>query len=83
VLPNVTTRNVNGLFFLKKGSFVIVRNTTSRIYIGEVLDLYKLASGNRYGSVKTAQAVEELKFLSLKVYLPLVTVKCSHFISNC
>jgi len=63
------------LFFLKKGSFVIVRNTTSRIYIGEVLDLYKLASGNHYGSVKTAQGIEELKFLSLKVYLPLVMVK--------
>jgi hypothetical protein len=51
-----------------------MRNTTSRIYIGEVLDLYKLASGNHYGSVKTVQGIEELKFLSLKVYLPLLTV---------
>lgn len=77
VLPNAATRNINGLFHLKKGSFVIVRNThkeTSRTYIGEVLDLYKMASGNRYGSVKTANTVEELKYLSVKVYLPLMVV---------
>lgn len=59
-----------------------MRNTTSRTYISEVLDLYKLATGNRYGSVKTAQAVEELKFLSLRVYLPLVTVKIFPILSQ-
>jgi hypothetical protein len=79
VLPNVATRNINGLFHLKKGSFVIVRNVhreTSRTYIGKVLDLYKMASGNCYGSVKTANTVEELKYLSVKVYLPLM-VACT------
>ena len=81
VLPNVMTRNVNGLFSLKKGSFVIIHNVhkeTSRTYIGELLNFYKMASGNRYGSVKTAKAVEELKYLSVKVYLPLMVV---HFLS--
>src|SRR5882762_7058236 len=39
-----------------------------------VLDLYKMASGNRYGSVKTANTVEELKYLSVKVYLPLMVI---------
>ena len=77
------TRNINGLFFLKKGSFVIVCNVhkeTSRTYIGELLDLYKMASGNHYGSVKTAGAVEELKYLSVKVYLPLMVVRFLSFV---
>jgi hypothetical protein len=82
VLSNVSGRNVNGLFFLKRGSYVIVRNASSRVYIGEILDLYKLSSGNRYGSVKTANAVEELRYLSFKVYLPLVGVRnfCNFFL---
>jgi hypothetical protein len=73
VLPNVSKRNVNSMFFLKRGSFVIVRNK-KRTYIGEVLDLYKKAAGNRYGSVKRAGSVEELQFLSVRVYLPLTSV---------
>jgi hypothetical protein len=58
---------------------VIVRND-KRTYIGEVLDLYKTSSGNRYGSVKTAGNVSELQYLSIRVYFPLVTVcHCSIF----
>lgn len=75
VLPNVSSRNVNGMFFLKRGSFVIVRNNAARLYIGEVLDMYKLASGNRYGSVKTANTVESLKYLSVRAFLPLMVVR--------
>ena len=77
VLPNVSSRNVNGLFFLKRGSFVIVRTESSRSYIGQVLDMYKLASGNRYGLVKTANVVETLKYLSVRVFLPLTVVRDS------
>jgi hypothetical protein len=51
-----------------------VRNN-KRTYIGEVLDLYKTASGNRYGSVKTAGTVAELQYLSVRVYLPLIAVR--------
>ena len=65
---------MNGLFYLKQGSFLIIRNKAKRIYIGEVLDPYKLAAGNQYGSVKRANGVEELKYLSVRVYLPLVAV---------
>jgi hypothetical protein len=57
------------LFFLKRGSFVIARTESSRAYIGQVLDMYKLASGNCYGSVKTANTVETLKYLSVRVFL--------------
>jgi len=57
------------LFFLKRGSFVIAHTESSRAYIGQVLDMYKLASGNRYGSVKTANTVETLKYLSVRVFL--------------
>ena len=38
-VPNIQSRNVNGLFYLKQGSFLIIRNEAKRIYIGEVLDL--------------------------------------------
>ena len=78
VTLHVSTQNINGLFFLKQGSFVIVRNT-KWTYIGEVLDLY---SGNRYGSVKTAGTVSELQYLSVRVYLPLVSVCCCSPISH-
>lgn len=76
-VPNIQSRNVNGLFYLKQGSFLIIRNEAKRIYIGEVLDLYKLAASNRYGSVKRANGVKELKYLSVCVYLPLIAV-CQH-----
>ena len=76
-VPNIQSRNVNSLFYLKQGSFLIICNEAKRIYIGEVLDLYKLAAGNRYGSVKRANGVEELKYLSVCVYLPLIVV-CQH-----
>ena len=65
---------MNGLFYLKQGSFLIIHNESKRIYIGEVLDLYKLAAGNRYSSMKRANGVEELKYLSVHVYLPLIAV---------
>jgi hypothetical protein len=41
--------------------------------------MYKLASGNRYGSVKTANVVETLKYLSVRVFLriPLTVVRNS------
>jgi hypothetical protein len=76
-MSRLSSRNVNGLFFLKRGSFVIARTESSRAYIGQVLDMYKLASGNRYGSVKTANAVETLKYLSVRVFLPLTVVRNS------
>ncbi|KAF7972503.1 hypothetical protein HWV62_17876 [Athelia sp. TMB] len=70
VLQNLNGRNVNGFNYLRRGSFVVVRNTV-RLYIGEVLDMYKTASRSRYGSVKTAGSVEELKYLSVRAYLSL------------
>lgn len=74
VVANISTRNINSIFFLKRGSYLVVRNESERMFIGEVLDLYKTASGNRYGSVISANSVAELKYLSVRVFLPLVTV---------
>ena len=54
-----------------KGSFVLVRNKKQRIFIVEVLNLYKMAAENCYGSVKTAHGVMELKYLLVHIYLPL------------
>ncbi|KAI0739802.1 hypothetical protein C8Q80DRAFT_1079609, partial [Daedaleopsis nitida] len=41
-----------------------------RMYIGEVLDIYKKSSG-RHGSVETATSCTGLSHISLRVYLPL------------
>lgn len=46
----------------------------SRFYIGEILDIYKKGSNSRHGSVTSATTVAGLSYLSLRVYLPLVTV---------
>ena len=50
---------------------MLVRNEKQRIFIGEVLDLYKMVVGNHYGSVKTTHRVAKLKYLSVHIYLPL------------
>ena len=48
---------------------MIIRNEKERIFIDEVLNLYKMVVGNHYGSVKTTGGVAELKYLSVWVYL--------------
>ena len=61
---------------------MLVRNEKQRIFIGEVLDLYKMAVGNHYGSVKTTRRVAKLKYLSVHIYLPLqstVSVLQQHY----
>ena len=68
--------------FLRPGSFVIIRNESKRTYIGEVLDLYKLAAGNRYGSVRVANSISELKYLSVRVWLPLTLVSSLYLTSS-
>lgn len=68
--PNIAAQNINALFRLQRGNFVIM-STKLRFYIGEVLDIYKQAAGSRYGSVEDATAASGLSYLALKVYLPL------------
>jgi len=89
-LPHVSTRNVNSLFYLKRGSFLIVHND-KWTYIGEVLISNKTASGNRYGSVKTVSAVSELQIFlcqgviypSLRcVFVCLTMVTKTHFFAH-
>ncbi|KAJ7679396.1 hypothetical protein DFH06DRAFT_1166490 [Mycena polygramma] len=69
-LPNVTTRNVSVLYPIVIGSFLIMR-TAKRVYIGEVLDIYKKGSSGRYGSIPMASAISDIQAFSLRVFLPL------------
>ena len=78
-VANISTRNINNIFYLKRGSYLVVRNESEQMFIGEVLDLYKTASGNRYGSVISANSAAELKYLSVRVFLPLLTVSAYNY----
>ncbi|KAF8060260.1 hypothetical protein FPV67DRAFT_1632538 [Lyophyllum atratum] len=69
-LPNLSAKNVNDLFPLKLGNFVIIR-TSQRLYVGEILDMYKKGANGRYGSITMIGNASSLQALSLRVYLPL------------
>ncbi|KAF8188222.1 hypothetical protein K438DRAFT_1764441 [Mycena galopus ATCC 62051] len=66
-------RNVSSLFPIHLGSFLVMR-TTERMYIGEVIDIFKKSSSGRYGSIELATTPSEIQALSLRVYLPLQTM---------
>ncbi|KAL1941731.1 hypothetical protein VTO73DRAFT_6731 [Trametes versicolor] len=72
-LPNIASKNVNAVYPLRPGNFVIMRSSTdtSLLYIGEILDLYKYVS-RRHGSIDSAAGLSGLSYMSLRVYLPLV-----------
>ena len=78
-VANISTRNINSIFYLKCGSYLVVQNTSEQMFIGEILDLYKTASGNQYSSVTSANSAAELKYLSVRVFLPLVTVSAYNY----
>ncbi|KAE9383937.1 hypothetical protein BT96DRAFT_739387, partial [Gymnopus androsaceus JB14] len=42
-----------------------------RMYIGQVLDIYKKGQNSRHGSVHEATELSGLSYLSLRVFLPL------------
>ncbi|KAJ7511549.1 hypothetical protein B0H11DRAFT_2268643 [Mycena galericulata] len=72
VVPHIMAKNVHQLNPLAIGSMTVMWNGT-RFYIGEIMDVYKRGANSRYGSVPNAQSVSGLAFLSLRVYLPLLT----------
>lgn len=74
---NITSKNVSQLFPLNLGAYVIVR-TTQRIYVGEVLDIYRKGNSGRYDSIKTTSSLGGVKYLSLRVYLPMDVVRLSY-----
>jgi len=78
-LPNLGSKNVTALHPLKRDMFVIMRSSTDRFYIGQVLNLYKCGANSCYGSVELASTAQGLSWLSLRVYLPLQLVRTSHF----
>lgn len=81
-LPHLMQKSVTSINILKRGSFLIMRSSTLRYYIGEVLDIYKKSSSSRYGSILSSLTLEGLSWLSLRVYLPLSVVHYHHFTSG-
>ncbi len=77
-LPNMGSRNVNGVFRLLVGNFVIIR-TDNRTFIGEVLDIYKKGMSNRYASIESADSLSQLAAVAVHAYLPLYMVSWSYF----
>ena len=69
-LPNLTVKNVNDLYPLKLGNFVIVQ-TSKCMYVSKVLDMYKKGASGCYGSINKAGKASVLQALSLCVWLPL------------
>jgi hypothetical protein len=55
LVPNISGQNVNAFVPLRRGNFVII-STKLRFYVREVLDIYKQATGSRYGSVDDANS---------------------------
>jgi hypothetical protein len=66
-VPYIASKNVSSLHPIQCGSFLIM-HTAMRVYIGEVLDLYKPSSG-RHGSVPFMDKASTLSYLSLRCYL--------------
>ena len=69
--PNIAQQNINAMYRLRSGHFVIMCTELQRFYIGEVLDIYKKGTSSRYGSVDDASTAAGLSYLALRVYLPL------------
>ena len=78
MLPNVGSRNVNAIFRLFVGNFVIIR-TDNRTFIGEVLDIYKKGMSNRYASIESADSLSQLAAVAVRAYVPLYMVSWSYF----
>ncbi len=72
------SRNVNGVFRLLVGNFVIIR-TDNRTFIGEVLDIYKTGMSNRYASIESADSLSQLAAVAVRAYVPLYMVSWSYF----
>lgn len=70
VLPYLSSKNVTSLYHLVPDTFVLMR-TTERMYIGQVLDIYKKVQNSRHGSVGEAHSLLGLSYLSLRVFLPI------------
>ena len=69
-VPNLAGQNINLIFRLEGGNFVMM-STKQYFYIGDVLNIYKQAASCRYGSVDNATAALSLSYLALRVYLLL------------
>jgi hypothetical protein len=77
--PNIAGQNINMIYRLLCGNFVIMCTEIQRFYIGEVLDIYKQGTSSRYGSVDDASTASGLSYLALRVYLPLTVTSVRIF----
>ncbi|KAJ3804237.1 hypothetical protein F5876DRAFT_70806, partial [Lentinula aff. lateritia] len=72
VLPNLGAKNVTALNLLTPQSFVLMR-TAQRIYIGQVLNIYKKGQNSRHGSVATVTDLSGRSF-HLHTHAPIANV---------
>ncbi len=72
------SRNVDAIFRLFVGNFVIIR-TDNRTFIEEVLDIYKKGMSNRYASIESANSLSRLAAVAVRAYVPLYMVSWSYF----
>ena len=75
-VPNLAGQNINSIFRLERGNFVMM-SIKRCFYIGEVLNIYKQVVSSCYGSVDNATAASSLSYLALRVYL-LLQVQSVH-----
>ncbi|KAJ6628294.1 hypothetical protein B0H10DRAFT_2209579 [Mycena sp. CBHHK59/15] len=67
-VPNLRSRGVNGITPIRLGSLVVMR-TARRMYLGEVLGIYRFGSlSGKHDSFTDAETVEGLSYLSLRAY---------------
>lgn len=50
-MPNIAGQNIDAIYHLLCGSFVIMCTKIQCFYIGEVLDIYKQGASSHYGSM--------------------------------
>ena len=70
-LPNLASKNLTVYHRLERDMLVIMRLSTDRFYIGQVLYFYKRGANYHYGSVELASTTQGLSWLCLRVYSPL------------
>lgn len=63
MVPSLINRNVSTFMPLTPGKLVTMQRT-ERFYLGEVVDIYRKGSNNRYNTIESAADTTSLSYLS-------------------
>ena len=72
-LPYLEAKNVNAMTPLEPGCMVIMYNGY-RMYLGEVLDIFRKVSG-QHAFIEKTDKITGLSNIVLRVFLPMVKVR--------